>query len=138
MATNIMHDIIFNGLKKILGRRVVIDGEPEPKSAEFIRISMESSPELLENTGASYAMLYSVNIDLVTNRARRAKYITQTLSNILEALNQEPAYTSGGVYYWHDGKILTSEYGEAFDENDQKIYDGRILWTCTHTEVKGA
>jgi len=138
MATNIIYDRIFKGLKKVLGRRAIVEGDLAPKSAEFIRLSLESSPELIENTGPTHAMLYSINIDFVTNRARRAKYITQALSNILDLLNEAPAYTTGGVYYWHDAKIITSEYGEAFDDEDQKLYDSRIVWTCTHTETKGA
>jgi broad specificity polyphosphatase/5'/3'-nucleotidase SurE len=136
MATNIIYDRIFKGLKLILGRRAVIEGDLEPKAAEFIRLSTETSPELIENTGASYAMLYSINIDLVTNRAKRPKYITQALANIIRLLNQNTAYTTGGVYYWHDGAIITTEPGTLLDEDGQVIYAGRILWTATHTELK--
>ncbi len=130
MAVNIIYDRIFKGLKLILGRRAIIEGDTAPKSADYILLSMESSPELIENTGPSIAMLYSVNVDYITNRAKRPKYITQELSNILDKLNSSPAYTSGGVYYWHDGKILTSEYGSG------EGYAARILWTATHTELK--
>ena len=136
MATNIIYDRIFKGLKLILGRRAIIEGDNEPKSSEFIRLSMESSPELIENTGASYAMLYSINIDLVTNRAKRAKYLSQAVSNILNLLNQNTAYDTSGVYYWHDGQVLTSEFGEAYDEDEKQVYAARILWTATHTELR--
>jgi hypothetical protein len=136
MATNIMYDRIFKGLKLILGRRCIIEGDLEPKSSEIIKLSMESSPELIENTGASYAMLYSINIDLITNRAKRSKYITQAVSNILNSLNQNTAYNVSGAYYWHDGKVITSEYGEALDEDEQQLYAARILWTATHTEQR--
>ena len=136
MATNIVYDRIFKGLKLILGRRAVIEGDLEPKAAEFIRLSVESSPELIENTGASYAMLYSINIDLVTNRAKKPKYITQALANISRLLNQNTAYTASSVYYWHDGAIEGTEPGLALDDEGKELYAGRILWTATHTEIK--
>jgi len=136
MATNIVYDRIFKGLKLVLGRSAVIDGDLEPKAAEFIRLSQESYPELIENTGASYAMLYSINIDLVTNRAKRPKYITQALANISRLLNQNTAKTTSGIYYWHDGAILTTEPSLALDDDGKELYAGRILWTATHTEQR--
>ena len=130
MATNIIYDRIFKGLKLVLGRRCLIGNDNAPKSADYIVISLESTPELLENTGASFSMLYSVNIDYVTNRAKKAEYITQEMSNIIRKLNDNPAKTTGGVYYWHDGQVLPGEpeEGEGFTR--------RILWTATHTELK--
>ena len=129
MDTNILYDRIYKGLKMILGRRVIIEGDNEPKAAEFIKLSEGSGAELLENTGASYAMSYSINIDLVTNRAKRSKYITRAVSNIIRALNENTALTSGGIYYWHDGHVSS---GESVDDD----YAARINWTATHTEIK--
>jgi hypothetical protein len=136
MATNIIYDRIFKGLKLILGRRAIVRRDDAPKSADYILLSMESSPELLENTGATFAMRYAVNIDFITNRAKKSQYITQEISNILFKLNSNPAYTVGDVYYWHDMAIEDSDFGELLDDNDRQIYAGRILWTATHTECK--
>jgi len=136
MSTNITYDRIFKGLKLILGKNTIIEDDLDKRTAEYVRLSTESSPELIENMGATFAMLYSINIDIVTNKAKRAKYLTQSVSNLLHTLNSNTAYTSGGVYYWHDGRILTSEPGEALDENGKQEYAWRILWTTTHTEAK--
>ena len=97
MATNIIYDRIFKGLKLVLGNKAVIKGSDSNKFNEYISLSMAESPELIENTGASYAMLYSVNIDLVSNRATKPKYMSQMLSDVIENLNDNPAYTSGWV-----------------------------------------
>ena len=136
MATNIIYDRIFKGLKLVLGNKAVIRGSDSTRFNEYISLSMAESPGLIENTGASYAMLYSVNIDLITNRANKTKYMSQMLSDVLESLNDNPAYTADGVYYWHDGQILTSEDGEELDEDDKQLFAHRILWTATHTEIK--
>jgi len=130
MATNIIYDRIFKGLKILLGRRAIIMGDDAPKSSDYILLSMESSPELIENTGPTTAMLYSVNIDFVTNRAKKAKYITQQLSNIWNILNNNTAYTAKGVYYWHGAETINSEFGEG------EGFASRILWTATHTEQR--
>ena len=136
MAVNIIYDKIFAGLKIVLGRHTVVEDDLAPKSSEYIRLSKEAEPELLENAGGSFSMLYSVNIDLITNQAKRAKYITQAMSNIVRLLNDNPAKTTDGVYYWHDGQMLSSDPGPAFDEEDKQMYAGRILWQATHTEIK--
>ena len=138
MATNIIYNKIFKGLKLILGNRAVVKGDRLPRGAEYIQLSMASMPELIENTGPSISMLYSVNVDLITNRAIKPKYITQAISDIENTLNANPAFTLGSVYYWHDGQILPSEYGEALDENEKQMYAARISWTATHTEIKGS
>ena len=133
MATNIIYDRILKGLKTIIGNRAIIADSDSPKSSEYTLLSMASSPELIENTGPSISMLYSVNIDIMTNKARKSRYLSQAVSDVLDSLNANPAYTTGGVYYWHDGQVLTSEYGSIEEEG----YAHRILWTATHTEVKG-
>ena len=136
MATNILYDRIYAGLRLILGKNTVILNEPDSKSSEYARLSIESSPELLENTGPTFSMRYSVNIDIIMNRAKRSKYVTQAVTNVLHKLNSNPAYTAGGVYYWHDMEILPSEPGSALDDDGKELYAWRILWTATHTEPK--
>jgi len=136
MATNIIYDRIFKGLKLILGRSAVVEGDRMPHSAEYVRLSLSSNPEMVENTGASYAMAYFVNIDLVTNKANKPKYMTQAIADIMNDLNSHTAYTADSVYYWHTSEILSSEPDGALDENDKQLYAARILWTCTHTEIK--
>jgi hypothetical protein len=136
MATNIIYDRIFKGLKLILGKSAVVEGDRMPRAAEYIQLSEESYPELIENTGPTTAMLYSINIDLITNRAKKPKYISQQLSNIRNLLNTNTAYTTGGVYYWHNGTILATDPERAVDENGQEIYAARLLWTATHTEQR--
>ena len=136
MATNIIYDRIFKGLKLVLGRRTIVRRDDAPKSSDYILLSMESSPTLIENMGASFAMRYSVNIDFITNRAKKSQYITQQISNLLRLLNDNPAKTTSGIYYWHDMAIEDTDFGELLDEDDRQIYAGRILWTATHTEIK--
>jgi hypothetical protein len=136
MATNIIYDKIFKGLQAVLGRNTVVMGDQLPRSAEYVQLSLESEPELIENTGASYAMRYTVNIDLITNRAKKPKYLTQALSDIRNDLNTNTAYSPSGVYHWHDGQTLTSETGDALDENEKQMYAARIIWAATHTEVR--
>ena len=136
MSTNITYDRIYKGLKLVLGKNTVIMNEVDSKASEYVRLSVETSPELLENTGPTFAMRYFINIDIVMNRAKRAKYVTQAVSNVLHKLNSNPAYTANGVYYWHDMAILTSEAGEELDEDGKALYAWRILWTATHTECK--
>lgn len=130
MATNIIYDRIFKGLILILGKNTVVADDLGKTSSEYTRLSLESSPEMIENTGPTVSMRYSINIDIITNRAKRSKYITQAVSNILSKLNANPAYNAGGVYYWHDGQIIPGEYGEGED------YASRIVWQATHTEAK--
>jgi len=136
MAVNIIYDRIFKGLKAVLGKRTVVQGDQLPRVAEYIELSMASMPEHIEVTGPSRAMLYTVNVDLITNKANKPKYMTQAISDIIDNLNDNPAYTTGGVYYWHNGQVIPGEYEGALDDNDKQLYAARILWTATHTEIR--
>ena len=135
MATNIIYDRIFKGLKAILKskNRVFVRGEKVPtRSNEFVRLSLESSPFQIENTGPTSAMRYTVYVDFITNHRENTRYVTQSIADISDILNDNPCYSSGGVYYWHDGVIQESEFGPA----DEDEYAARLVWSATHTEIK--
>ena len=136
MAVNIIYDRIFKGLRSVIGPRVIVGNTKAAGSAEYVRLSMAGNPEHIETTGPSRAMLYSVNIDLITNKSSNARYLSQAVSNIIDSLNDNTAYAPDGVHYWINGQVIPSEYGPLTDEDGQEIYDARILWTATHTEIK--
>jgi hypothetical protein len=77
-------------------------------------------------------MRYTVYVDFITNHQENIRYVTQAVADITDLLNDNPHYTSGGVYYWHDGVIQESEFGPT--EEDE--YAARLVWSATHTEIK--
>jgi len=134
VATNIIYNRIFAGLKALLKgkNRVYIKGEKVPtRAAEYVRLSLESSPFQIENTGAAVSMRYTVYLDFITNHIENTRYVTQAIHDIEDVLKDNPYYKPSGVYYWHDGAILESEFGPVEDDE----YAARIVWSTTNTEV---
>ena len=132
MATNIIYDRIFKGLKSVIGGSVVLGTDATTRKPEYFRLHLANSPEQVENFGSSITMLYTVNIDFNTNNSDNQKYLSQAISNALNSLNNNAYYVDGSTYHWHGGNVINSEYGNGDG------FDSRIIWTCYHSELKGS
>lgn len=137
MAKNIYYDYILGGLQTVLSTGlnmpVYLDGDVSGGSDFIELIPAGMSLVSYETKGSTFR--YPVDICYHSATKLDYKTLTQRAHNILETLNNEVNYVTGGVYYWHDGQVETVSFPEIIDENGPCTIV--LSWFGTHNEVTG-
>jgi hypothetical protein len=134
MATDILNDRILFALRKIIESDTPFKCfNLKPRGSECI-VFVPSNPSQINITTDGTGYNYPVSIDFHSPVAvEDVNRISQEISDILRVLNDNCHYSTGGVYYWHNGMVDDVEYNWETEESES--YKARILWSCTHEEV---